>query len=41
MDSRDLIKVDKKEDKDLLKDVFEIDYQYKFDTDENILYSFD
>ena len=40
-DSTDLIKVDKHENKNLLKDVFEIDNQYKFDNDENILDSFD
>ena len=39
--STDLIKVDKHENKNLLKDVFEIDNQYKFDNDENILDSFD
>ena len=39
-DSTDLIKVDKKEDKDLLKDVFEIDHRYKFITDDDILNSF-
>ena len=39
--SIDLIKVDKHENKNLLKDVFEIDNQYKFDNDENILDSFD
>ena len=40
-DSTDLIKVDKHENKNLLKDVFEIDNQYKFENDENILDSFD
>ena len=39
--STDLIKVDKHENKNLLKDVFEIDNQYKFDNDESILDSFD
>ena len=39
--STDLIKVGKHENKNLLKDVFEIDNQYKFDNDENILDSFD
>ena len=38
--STDLIKVDKHEDKNLLKDVFEIDDQYKFIKDENIIDSF-
>ena len=38
--SIDLIKVDKNEN-NLLKDVFEIDNQYKFNNDENILDSFD
>ena len=40
-DSTDLIKVDKNENKNLLKDVFEIDEQYKFITDADILDSFD
>ena len=35
--STDLIKVDKHEDKNLLKDVFEIDDQYKFIKDEDII----
>ena len=39
--STDLIKVDKHENKNLLKDVFEIDNQYEFNNDENILDSFD
>ena len=39
-DSTDLIKVDKHEDKNLLKDVFEIDDQYKFIKDEDIIDSF-
>ena len=39
-DSTDLIKVDKHEDKNLLKDVFEIDDQYKFIKDEDIINSF-
>ena len=40
-DSKDLIKIDRKnENEDLLKDVFEIDNQYKFITNENILDSF-
>ena len=38
---KDLIKVDKHENKNLLKYVFEIYNQYKFDNDENILDSFD
>ena len=38
--STDLIKVDKNENENLLKDVFEIDNQYKFITNENILDSF-
>ena len=38
--SKDLIKVNKDEDKNLLKDVFEIDDQYKFINDEDILDSF-
>ena len=38
--SADLIKVDKHENKNLLKDVFEIDDQYKFIKDEDIIYSF-
>ena len=39
-DSTDLIKVDKHEDKNLLKDIFEIDDQYKFIKDEDIIDSF-
>ena len=39
--STDLIKIDKHENKNLLKDVFEIDNQHQFDNDENILDSFD
>ena len=39
-DSTDLIKVDKHEKKNLLKDVFEIDDQYKFIKDEDIIDSF-
>ena len=35
--STDLIKVDKHEDKNLLKDVFEIEDQYKFIKDEDII----
>ena len=38
--STDLIKVDKDEDKNLLKDVFEIEDQYKFIKDEDIIDSF-
>ena len=38
--STDLIKVDKHENKNLLKDVFEIDNQYKFIKDEDIIDSF-
>ena len=38
--STDLIKVNKHEDKNLLKDVFEIDDQYKFIKDEDIIDSF-
>ena len=38
--STDLIKMDKHEDKNLLKDVFEIEDQYKFIKDENIIDSF-
>ena len=38
--STDLIEVDKHEDKNLLKDVFEIDDQYKFIKDEDIIDSF-
>ena len=38
--STDLIKVDKHENKNLLKDVFEIDDQYKFLTDKDIIDSF-
>ena len=36
-DSTDLIKVDKHEDKNLLKDVFEIEDQYRFIKDEDII----
>ena len=39
-DSMDLIKINKNEDKNLLKDVFEIDNQYKFLTDKDIIDSF-
>ena len=39
-DSTDLIKVDKHVDKNLLKDVFEIEDQYKFIKDEDIIDSF-
>ena len=39
-DSTDLIKVDKNENEDLLRDVFEIDEQYKFIADEDRLDSF-
>ena len=39
-DSTDLIKVDKHENKNLLKDVFEIDDQYKFIKEKNIIDSF-
>ena len=39
-DSTDLIKIDKHEDKNLLKDVFEIEDQYKFIKDEDIIDSF-
>ena len=39
-DSTDLIKVDKHENKNLLKDVFEIDDQYKFIKNEDIIDSF-
>ena len=38
--SKDLIKVDKDEDKNLLKEVFEIEDQYKFIKDEDIIDSF-
>ena len=38
--STDLIKVDKHKNKNLLKDVFEIDYQYKFLEDKDIIHSF-
>ena len=38
--STDLIEVDKHEDKNLLKDVFEIENQYKFIKDEDIVDSF-
>ena len=40
-DSKDLIEVDKNEDKNLLENVFEIDEQYKFITDADILDSSD
>ena len=39
-DSTDLIKIDKHEDKNLLQDVFEIEDQYKFIKDEDIIASF-
>ena len=39
-DSTDLIKVDKHENKNLLKDVFEIDNQYKLIKDKDIIDSF-
>ena len=39
-DSTDLIEVDKNESENLLKDVFEIDNNYKFITDDDILSSF-
>ena len=39
-DSTDLIEVDKNENKNLLKDVFEIDNQYKFLADKDIIDSF-
>ena len=39
-DFKDLIKIDKDKNKNLLKDVFEINEQYKFITDEIILDSF-
>ena len=39
-DSTDLIKVDKHENKNLLKDVFKIDDQYKFIKDKDIIDSF-
>ena len=39
-DSTDLIKVDKHENENLLKDVYEIDNQYKFLTDKDIIDSF-
>ena len=39
-DSTDLIEVDKNENENLLKDVFEIDNNYKFITDDGILSSF-
>ena len=39
-DSTDLIKVDKHENENLFKDVFEIDNQYKFLTDKDIIDSF-
>ena len=38
--SKDLIEVDKNEEKNLLKDVFEIEDQYKFIKDEDIIDSF-
>ena len=38
--STDLMKVDKHENENLLKDVFEIDNQYKFLTDKDIIDSF-
>ena len=38
--STDLIEVDKNENKNLLKDVFEIDNQCKFSTDKDIIDSF-
>ena len=38
--SKDLIKVDKDEDKNLLKEVFDIEDQYKFIKDEDIIDSF-
>ena len=38
--SKDLIEVDKNENKNLLKDVFEIENQYKFIKDEDIIDSF-
>ena len=38
--STDLIKVDKHRNKNLLKNVFEIDDQYKFIKDEDIIDSF-
>ena len=38
--SKDLIKVNKDEDKNLLKEVFEIEDQYKFIKDEDIIDSF-
>ena len=38
--STDLIKIDKHEDKNLLKEVFEIEDQYKFIKDEDIIDSF-
>ena len=39
-DSTDLVKVDKHENENLLKDVFEIDNEYKFLTDKDIIDSF-
>ena len=39
-DSSDFIEVDKNENENLLKDVFEIDNNYKFITDDDILSSF-
>ena len=39
-DSTDLIEVDKNENKNLFKDVFEIDNQYRFLTDKDIIDSF-
>ena len=39
-DSTDLIEVDKNENENLLKDVFEIDNNYKFITDDDIFTEF-
>ena len=39
-DSTDLIEVDKNENENLLKDVFEIDNNYKFISDDDVLSSF-
>ena len=39
-DSTDLIKVDKHENENLLEDVFEIDNNYQFITDDDIISSF-
>ena len=39
-DSTDLIEVDENENENLLKDVFEINDNYKFITDDDILSSF-